>query len=224
MKWLAVAVASGLSAAAFAQGDISGIWQLRAPLPVLGTTTGKAPPLTAAGRKLYADRRAHQEVDPATLCKPLGEPRAMLQDAGPFQILQSAGRIDIAYQWNRLVHTIPMKAAHGPVQGPFYFGESIGRWDGDTLIVDVLNVRDESWLDLSGLPHSSDIHLVERFRTIDDGSKLEVRLRFEDPEFCSTPRQARLVFERRSQPLVEDICVERLKLDIYGTLGNAVRK
>lgn len=214
----------GATAPATAAGaDISGVWQLAAPLPVLMTAAGEEPPLLPAARQLYADRKAGKEADPAAKCKPLGEPRAMLQDAWPFQILQSAGRIDILYQWNRLVHVIAMKDKHGPEQGPFYFGESVGHWEGDALVIDVINPRDESWLDISGLPHSVDMHMIERLRTIDGGRKLEARFSIDDAATYSMPWEAVLTFERRSTLLREDICIERLKINDYASLDNGVK-
>lgn len=210
-------------------GDLSGVWQLAQPVDKLLTAEGKAPTLLPEAQKLYDERIAKRaagklDEDPAAHCKPLGEPRAMLEMAWPFQVLQSDGRIDISYQYNRLLHTIPIKAEHGPVKGPFYFGESIGKWEGDTLVVDVLNTREESWLDVAGLPHSDELHLTERFRSINGGKQLEVRFHFEDAKTYSQPWDAVLTFEKKPDLLIkEDVCFERLKIDDYATLDNSLK-
>jgi hypothetical protein len=148
----------------------------------------------------------------------------MLEMAWPFQVLQSDGRIDIAYQYNRLVHTIPIQAEHGTVKGPFYFGESIGKWEGDTLVVDVLNIREESWLDVAGLPHSDELHMVQRFRVLNGGKQLEVRFHFEDVKTYAQPWDAVLIFEKKPDLLIsEDVCFERLKINDYATLDNSLK-
>lgn len=210
--------------------DLSGVWQLAQPVNALITVDGKLPPLLPVAQKVYDERVAKRKAgeldwDPALHCKPLGEPRAMLEMAWPFQILQSDRRIDIAYQWNRLVHTIPIQAEHGPQKGPFYFGESIGKWQDDTLVVDVINVREESLLDIAGLPHSDDMHMVERLRTINGGKQLEVRFHFEDANTYSQPWDAVLTFEKRPNVTIsEDVCFERLKINDYATLDNSLKQ
>ncbi|MGC3980758.1 MAG: hypothetical protein QM808_05810 [Steroidobacteraceae bacterium] len=210
--------------------DLSGIWQLAKPITALTTTDGKAPPLLPEAKQLYDQRQAARakgdlSEDPAQLCKPLGEPRAFLEMGWPFQIAQSQDRVDILYQWNRLDHVIPILAEHEPLKGPFYFGESIGSWQGDTLLVDVVNIRPESWLDPTGLPHSDQLHMVERLR-LTDSNTLEVSMHFEDPATYSVPWDTVLTFTRKPDlKIAEDVCLERIDLrDRYWSLNNALKK
>lgn len=209
--------------------DIAGVWQISKPTDRLLTADGKAPPLLPEAQKIYEQRIAARKAgdlswDLAAKCKPLGEPRAMLEMSWPFEVLHADERADIAYQWNRLVHSIPMAKEHGPAQGPFYFGESIGSWEGDTLVVDVINIRAESVLDPSGLPHSDDLHMVERFRVTNGGKNLEVKFHFEDPKTFSQPWDAVLVFDRKTDTrIAEDVCFDRLQLNDYYNLNNALK-
>lgn len=218
-----------VAAVSTAPADLAGVWQLAQPMTTLFTVDGKLPPLLPEARKLYDERVARRKAgdiswDPAQHCKPLGEPRAMMEMAWPFQILQSEGRIDIGYQYNRLLHTIPIRAEHGPQKGPFYFGESAGRWEGDTLVVDIINIREESMLDIAGLPHSDELHMVERFRVLNGGKQLEVRFHFEDARTYAQPWDAVLTFDKQPDLLIkEDVCFERLKINDYATLDNSLK-
>lgn len=209
-----------------ARAAIDGVWRIAQASDRLLTTDGSMPPLLPDLQELYEQHIAARHAgdrswDPASHCRPLGEPRAMLELSWPFELHHSDDRADILYQWNRLDHVIPMAARHTRSTGNFYFGESVGRWDGDTLVIDVINVRADSMLDSSGMPHSPSLHLVERLRTINDGRNLEVSLHFSDPATFSSEWDARLIFDRDPGRIVEDDCVERLQLNEYYTLDNA---
>jgi hypothetical protein len=209
-----------------ARAAINGVWRIAQATDRLLTTNGSMPPLLPDLQQVYEQRIASRHAgdrswDPASHCRPLGEPRAMLELAWPFELHHSDDRTDILYQWNRLDHVIPMAAKHTRSTGNFYFGESVGHWDGDTLVIDVVNVRADTMLDPSGMPHSASLHLVERLRTINGGRNLEVSLHVSDPATFSSEWDARLIFDRNPGRIVEDDCVERLQLNEYYTLDNA---
>ncbi|HTP38910.1 MAG TPA: hypothetical protein VMI92_04995 [Steroidobacteraceae bacterium] len=214
-------------ASANAHLAFDGVWQIEAPLLELKTDAGGRPPLNPAAAAVYDQRRAARQGgdvswDPASKCKPLGEPRALMQDE-PFELFTSDLRTGFLFQWNRLARFVVMADRHGPQLGPFYFGESIGRWDHDTLVVDVINVKANALLDPAGLPHSEDMHLVERFSL--EGGKLVARLHVEDPATYTAPWDATLTFVRKPGVRIrEDVCPERLQLtsDFY-LLQNALK-
>jgi hypothetical protein len=207
-----------VSAVPAAPPDLSGVWAVTQPVTALRTTDGKEPPFTAEARKTYQERvaataKGDRSWDDTTHCKPPGEPRSLFESGWPFQIGQTAERVMFMFQWNRDIRAVEMGLKLPDFAGPFFYGKSSGKWDGDTLVVDVIGVRDEVSLDSTGLPHSEDMKLNERFRLINEGKQLEARLRFDDPATFSTPWETVLVFNRQPDTaIVEDNCLDRLKL------------
>src|SRR5580693_8968553 len=99
--------------------------------------------------------------DPELKCYLPGIPRAMYMPF-PFQITQSTNKIHIAYEFSNSARTIHLDKVVGPPDDT-WMGHSVGRWDADTLVVDVTNFNDRAWFDRAGNYHSDALHLVERF-------------------------------------------------------------
>ncbi len=93
-------------------------------------------------------------------------------------------------------------------------GDSIGKWDGDTLVVDTIGMNDHTWLDLSGHPHSEALHVVERIRRVDQNT-LQDDFTFEDPPAYKKTLTGKVVYEFRPKGYVlEDIlCEDRILAD-----------
>jgi hypothetical protein len=198
--------------------DLNGVWQINRPMVELLTADGKRPPLTAAALKTYEARIAVSKAgdtswDNSMKCKPPGEPRTLFDKGWPFQIGQGTDRVTFMFQWNRYIRVIEMGAKLPDFAGPFFYGKSSGRWDGDTLVADVIGVREEVSLDSAGLPHSEDMKLTESFKLLNGGKQLEARIRVTDPATYTQPWEAVLVFNRMPDTfIVEDNCLDRLKL------------
>jgi hypothetical protein len=99
--------------------------------------------------------------DPELKCYLPGIPRAMYLPY-PFQITQSTNKVHIAFEFSNTARTIHLDKVEGPPDDT-WMGHSVGRWDGDTLVVDVTDFNDRSWFDRAGDFHSDALHLVERF-------------------------------------------------------------
>ena len=157
--------------------------------------------------KDYSDRQTR--LDPAFYCKPEGVPRM----GPPTQIVQTPGQVVFLYENSKAFRVIPTDGRkHREDVDPSWMGDSIGRWDGDTLVVDVTQITDESWLDGDGWFHSDKIHVIEKLKR--DGDSLSYAATVEDPEVFTkpwemTPRTLRL----RTDPtdaLVEPVlCIEK---------------
>jgi len=125
------------------------------------------------------------KVDTAFFCKPGGVPRV----GPPHAIVQAPGMpIVFLYQVNsgntfRLVPTDGRP--HDPNADLLYYGDSIGRWEGDTLVVDSIGFNDETWLGIYGWFHSDKLHVVERLSRV--GDTLRYQATIEDPEVFSRP-------------------------------------
>jgi hypothetical protein len=206
------------AAAAPGPPDLSGVWQIAQSVSTLQTEMHEAPPLTAAAQKIYqqrldASRAGDSSWDDTAKCKPPGEPRSLFELGWPFQIAQSPERVVFMFQWNRYVRVIEMGLKLPDFDGPFFYGRSTGAWDGDTLVAHVIGVREEVALDASGLPHTDDMKMLERFRLIDNGQRLEARIHFDDPATFTRPWDTILVFNRMPETaIVEDNCLDRLHL------------
>lgn len=189
--------------------DISGPWQVANSLAGLKTVEGGTPPLTAAGKAAYAKNKASPADDPIKGCLPPGVPRAMLQKGFPFKIVQGKTMYGMVFQWNHLLRTIYMNTDHFEGIGPQYFGQSVGHWEGDTLLVDTNAYNSATYLDDSGLPHTAALTTLERIKLASDGT-LEDRITFTDAEMYSRAWTAVLTFKKRAGVIIEeDYCLGR---------------
>jgi hypothetical protein len=202
---MAMTLALGLAAATAAAvnpPDISGVWQVTKYEPSIRTVDGRAPPLRAEARKLYEQNLlARKQLKPRSdlsRCVPPGTPRAMWAPQ-PIMILQTPRKITFVHEYQHLLRHIymdePLPAAADV--DPSYMGESVGRWEGETLVIETIGVNDKTFLDRDGMPHSASMRVTERLRLIDGGKRLEERVTIDDPETFTAPWTARLVFERK---------------------------
>jgi hypothetical protein len=148
-------------------------------------------------------------LDPAFYCKPEGVPRM----GAPGQIVQTPGQVVFLYEGRNTFRVIPTDGRpHRDDVDPSWMGDSIGRWEDDTLVVDVTNFTDESWLDADGWFHSDKMHVVERLRR--EGDMLSYSVTVEDPvnftgPWQMTPRRLRLLTDRADALMESPPCVER---------------
>jgi hypothetical protein len=156
--------------------------------------------------------------DPELKCYLPGIPRAMYMPY-PFQIVQSTNKINMAYAFTSTARTIHLDQVAGPPDDT-YMGHSVGRWEGDTLVVDVTNFNGKNWFDRAGNFHSDALHLVERFTPITpDAMRYEVTI--EDPKVFTRPWKISMPLYRRLEPnieLLEYRCIEFVEEFLYGNL------
>ena len=214
-----VALAQGAEVPRTAEGrpDLSGIWQVLAPVdrdllphparkdaPAhLGAVIGNEIPYQDWARaqrdKNFANRAS---ADPAHRCFMPGVPRITYTPL-PFQIFQSPEMTLILYEYahsQRRIYTNGSKHPAGPI--PWFLGDSRGQWEGDTLVVDVVHFNDETWLDAAGNFHSDALHVVERY-TLIDRDHLQYEATIEDPKVFTRPWTLRVMLYRRIEPGVQ---------------------
>ena len=154
--------------------------------------------------------------DPELKCYLPGIPRAMYMPY-PFQIVQSTNKIQMAYEFTNTARTIHLDKVEGPPDDT-YMGHSVGRWEGDTLVVDVTNFNGKNWFDRAGNFHSDALHLVERFTPITpDAIRYDVTI--EDPKVFARPWRIAMPLYRRLEPniqLIEYPCIEFSEEFMYG--------
>ena len=156
--------------------------------------------------------------DPELKCYLPGIPRAMYMPY-PFQIVQGTNKIQMAYAFTNASRVIHLGKAEPPPDDT-YMGHSVGRWDGDALVVDVTNFNGKNWFDRAGNFHSDALHLVERF-TLMTPDVIRYEVTIEDPKVFTRPWRISMPIYRRMEPnmqLMEYRCIEFAEEFLYGSL------
>jgi hypothetical protein len=185
--------------------------------PSLGVVVGGEIPYKPDALKQKKENQENWLTrDPEIKCYLPGVPRAAYMPQ-PFQILQSASQIFIAYQYAGAVRNIYMKDP-GPAPVDAWMGQSFGRWDGETLVIDVTGFNDQTWFDRAGNFHSDALHVVERYtRTSPDVISYEATI--EDPKVFTSPWKISMPLYRRQEKnaqLLDFKCVEFVEELMYG--------
>jgi hypothetical protein len=163
-------------------------------------------------------------LDPEVKCYLPGVPRATYISQ-PFQILQTAKEIVIAYQYAGAVRNVYMTNP-GPAPSDSWMGMSVGRWDGNTLVVDVTSQNDRTWFDRAGNFHSDALHVVERYTPMGPNHLL-YEATIEDPNVFTRPWKISMPLYRRMEKnarLMEFKCVEFVEELMYGHLRKQTAK
>ncbi len=192
--WIAAAAALLFAAPAiFAQApkpsksanapDLAGVWMIDQFHPAL-FPKGTTPPFTpwAAAKFKTADTKIN---DPNLACLPHGIPRLMFVPL-PMEIMKVPDKILIYQEAGNQLRQIHMNRGHHADLDPNYNGDSVGKWDGDTLVVDTIGFNDVTWLDHVGLPHTEALHVVERIHRVDHDTLVD-DFTIEDPKAYTKP-------------------------------------
>ena len=217
--------------------DLSGLWQtdsappelLERLIPAATNGAGEEPlsqyfinifsdfkpedvPFRPAAAQLFRQREQNfSNLSPISHCLPEGMPMLEMAPA-PYKIVQTAGVTFMLYERDttyRQVYTDGRKLPDDPQ--PSWLGYSVGKWDGDSLVVDSIGFNDRGWLDARAHTHSQALHLTERFHRLDLGH-MEVQLTIDDPETYTRPFTIKL--KQRLLPdtdLLESFCAENEK-------------
>jgi hypothetical protein len=168
-------------------------------------------PFTPWAAELRKQREAANAKDnPDALCLPMGNTQFHMHGQ-PRKIMQNPNVIAIMYEANyglRYIYTDGRTLPPHGVPQPWWYGYSVGRWDGDTLVVDTNNLRDDGWLDVRGSPLTDQARIVERIRRPTYG-KLEIDITIEDPKAYTRPFTVRV--NQQVSPddeIIEFVCNE----------------
>jgi hypothetical protein len=187
--------------------------------PGLGVVEGgELPYLPDAAVKKKENFDNRYTRDPEVKCYLPGVPRATYMPY-PFQIVQSKDTILIAYEYAGAVRTVNMdKPQEAPIDS--WMGWSNGHWEGETLVVDVTGLNDQTWFDRAGNFHSDALHVVERYTPRGPGT-LNYEATIEDLKVFSRPWKMSMILYRHEEPnpqLLEFKCVEFVEELMYGPL------
>ncbi len=156
--------------------------------------------------------------DPELKCYLPGIPRAMYMPY-PFQIVQGTTKIEMVFAFSATARTIHLDNVDDPPDDK-YMGHSVGRWEGDTLVVNVSRFNDATWFDRAGNFHSDALHLEERFTPISRDA-VTYQVTIEDPKVFTRPWKISMPLYRRLEPnarLLEYQCIDFVEEFLYGHL------
>lgn len=210
-----IAAAAGSLSAQQKRPDLNGVWQgpytpdLNRALP-----QGQTIPLTP-----YGDER-FKTIDPANnpdgFCLPVGPARGF-QSPAPFQIVQNDNIVAVLFENQRTFRIIYLDGTKHPddiADYPEWMGHSVGRWEGDKLVVDTVGINDRTWLDTQGHEHSDKLRLTETFeRTTQDN--IHYTVTFDDPTFFTKPWSSSREFKRQNTRIMSYSCEENEKDQIH---------
>jgi hypothetical protein len=196
--------------------DFSGIWWVENPPDSLQPVNGAPIPFTRAGKREYDTYRAALKagkVEDVTkkYCLPDGLPR-LLTAPYPFEVVHTKGQVTFLHEARHVYRAIPINGAHmnPELLLESFMGDAVGRWENDVLVIESIGFNAETRLDSSGLPHGTQLRVLERWRRIDDGRRLAVDITIEDPEFYSAPWTTRLTFASHNDVTIEEyVCGQK---------------
>ncbi len=146
---------------------------------------------------------------PKERCWPVGVPAFSLLPSTGVRFLQTQKQVTLIWPQDHQVRRVYLDVPHSANPKPSWFGESVGHYEGDTLVVDTIGLDKRSYVDNYFTPHTEALHVVERYRLIEGGRTLEVNIRVEDQGAFTTPWTAMQRYRRVDQgEMAESVCAE----------------
>jgi len=215
----------GLKSTADGKPDLNGVWQIvntayvnlepHHALPGMPggmgvVEGGEIPykPEALAKRNENFAKRAN--LDPVGKCFLPGVPRVMYMPY-PFQIAQTPKYMAMAFEFAHAARIIYTDGSPHPAPLDFWMGDSRGKWEGDTLVVETTHFNDRTWFDMAGNYHSENLKVTERFTPTPDGMRMNYEVTIEDPQVFTRPWKMSMPIYRRVEPNLQIIdydCVD----------------
>jgi hypothetical protein len=150
-------------------------------------------------------------------CEPAGMPGYDMYGFQPIYFLQEPKKVTLIFTGDHQVRHVYLDVPHSAKPSPSWYGESVGHYEGDTLVIDTIGLNTKTVVDNYRTPHTEKLHVVERWKLIDDGKTLEVTFKVDDPDTYNEAWSAVQHFRRADQPMLEEVCAEgNLMLFDYG--------
>jgi hypothetical protein len=141
-------------------------------------------------------------------CMPSGVPAFMMAAVEPIHFMQTPKQVTMIFSGDAQIRRVYLDVPHSANLKPSWYGESVGHYEGDTLVVDTIGLNDKTFIDNYRTPHTAKLHVVERYKMIDDGKTLQVTFRVEDPDTFYQPWSAIGKLRRVQMPMHEEACAE----------------
>jgi hypothetical protein len=202
--------------------DLSGVWIIdqrvgagtRAPIEkrILRDANGQPIPTQPWAQKLYDEHVEGEKVGrtfvtPSTQCLPHGMPEMMTGAAYPIEIIQKPGQVAFIHELQRTFRLVYLDRGHLPDPDPSYYGDSVGHWEGNTLVIDTIGLNGKNVLDMLGMPTTEKMHVVERI-TRPMPNKLDIDITIDDPGAYTRPWKEHVTYslQPRKVEILEYIC------------------
>jgi len=138
-------------------------------------------------------------------CYPPGTPRIYIHPF-PMEIIQLPGRVLMVFEYDHFVRQISTDGReHRTDIAPSWMGDSIGRWEGETLVVETTQFNDKTWIDRIAVPHSEEMKLTERIY-LNDAGQLQIDMRVDDPVALATPWEFSRYYRKTDWTIEELMC------------------
>jgi hypothetical protein len=152
--------------------------------------------------------------DPVYQCFPPGTPRIYFHPF-PMEIIETPGRVLMVFEYDHLIRQIWTDGrGHRDDLAPSWMGDSIGHWEGDTLVVETTNFNDKTWIDREGTPHSEELRVLERIHRTDK-DHLQIDITMEDPVAFPAPWTGHRYYARSEWNIEEFMCIDNINFETF---------
>jgi len=141
-------------------------------------------------------------------CTHAGVPGFMVYPVRPVYFIHTPKQVLMIYEGDAQVRRVYLDVPHSEVVKSSWYGESVGHYEGDTLVVDTIGLNGKTYLDNFRTPHSDKLHVLERWRLADEGKTLEVNITIDDTEAFNQPFSMIQRYRREPGRLAEEVCAE----------------
>ena len=152
----------------------------------------------------------------ASRCWATGVPLAINSVVQPIFFIQTPKEVTTISQGDQIVRHIYMDVPHSPNPKPSWYGESVGHYDGEWLVVDTIAQDTRTFIDNFRTPHSDKLHVVERYHLIEGGKTLEAEVTIEDPASFIRPVNVRMHWRKSEGPIIESRCADGESFNPFG--------
>jgi len=191
--------------------DLQGVYQSipdRTTLPGGLKNIGLPAAIGLLPKAAQQAKSVDSKKDPWKMCQPVGPFRMMAADQAKIELVPVTGMIVMLFEdlSHGIRRNIYLTRNHPVKPNPTWLGDSEGRWEGDTLVVDTVGFNDRTWLNEAGAQHSDALHLVERIRPVLDSRYLEYKVTAEDPKVLAKPYTYTRYYKKLDSEIVDDPC------------------
>jgi len=153
-------------------------------------------------------RNVDLKRDPWKICQPVGPFRMMAKEHTKIELVQVSTMIVMLFEdlSHGMMRNIYLKRGHPARLEETWLGDSVGHWEGDTLVVDTVGFNDKTWLNEEGAQHSDALHLTERIHPVLRGQYLEYRMTAVDPRVLAKPYSYTRYYRRLDTEVMDDVC------------------
>jgi hypothetical protein len=188
--------------------DLNGIWMMKGQNARYYIVPNQLPPFQPGAEARFNAKHDAKDDPSGFKCLPFGMPRQLFAP-NAMQMIQTPGQVAILYEFEHMFRVIStVDAQHSKTPEPTWNGESIGKWDGDTLVIDTIGLNPDTWMDRGGHMHSDALHLIERYRRL-DAATLEGQITIDDPKIFTKPWTVIRTYAIQSAKLAEYVCEEQ---------------